>query len=60
MTETTITPDTTARGKIMLIGIGPGAVEHMTQRARDAIAEADTIIGYVNYTKLVSDLILGK
>ncbi|RYF67305.1 MAG: precorrin-3B C(17)-methyltransferase, partial [Comamonadaceae bacterium] len=34
-------------GKIMLVGIGPGSTDHMTARARAAIAEADTIIGYV-------------
>lgn len=44
----------------MLVGIGPGSVEHMTARARSAIAEADTIIGYVTYIKLVKDLIEGK
>lgn len=49
-----------AAGKIMLVGIGPGSVEHMTQRARDAIAEADVVIGYVTYIKLVADLIEGK
>ncbi len=47
-------------GKIMLVGIGPGSVEHMTQRAREAIAEADTVIGYVTYIKLVADLLEGK
>lgn len=47
-------------GKIMLVGLGPGAVEHMTGRARAAIAEADTIIGYVTYVRLVADLIDGK
>lgn len=47
-------------GKIMLVGIGPGNVEHMTARARAAIAEADTVIGYVTYIKLVADLIEGK
>jgi precorrin-3B C17-methyltransferase len=47
-------------GKIMLVGIGPGSVEHMTQRARSAIAEADVVIGYVTYIKLVADLIEGK
>ena len=26
------------RGKIMLVGIGPGSHDHMTQRAREAIA----------------------
>ncbi|WP_081934116.1 precorrin-3B C(17)-methyltransferase [Massilia sp. 9096] len=49
-----------AAGKIMLVGIGPGSVEHMTQRARAAIAEADVVIGYVTYIKLVADLIEGK
>jgi precorrin-3B C17-methyltransferase len=47
-------------GKIMLVGIGPGSTEHMTARARAAIAEADTIIGYVTYIKLVADLLEGK
>ncbi|RYE95589.1 MAG: precorrin-3B C(17)-methyltransferase, partial [Oxalobacteraceae bacterium] len=35
----------------MLVGIGPGSVDHMTQRARAAIAEADVVIGYVTYIK---------
>ena len=52
--------DPTPAGKIMLVGIGPGSVEHMTQRARAAIAEADVVIGYVTYIKLVADLIEGK
>jgi precorrin-3B C17-methyltransferase len=47
-------------GKITLVGIGPGAVEHMTQRAREAIAEADVVVGYVTYIKLVADLLDGK
>jgi len=49
-----------APGKIMLVGIGPGSQAHMTQRARDAIAEADVIVGYVTYIKLVAELIEGK
>ncbi|NMF89462.1 precorrin-3B C(17)-methyltransferase [Aromatoleum petrolei] len=48
------------RGKIMLVGLGPGSVEHMSGRARAAIAEADTIIGYVTYIRLVADLVEGK
>lgn len=47
-------------GKITLVGIGPGNVEHMTARARAAIAEADVVIGYVTYIKLVADLLEGK
>ena len=47
-------------GKIMLVGLGPGSVEHMSGRARGAIAEADTIIGYVTYIRLVAELVEGK
>jgi len=56
----TQTPSPAKTGKIMLVGLGPGAVEHMTGRARAAIADADTIIGYVTYVRLVADLIDGK
>lgn len=48
------------KGKIMLVGIGPGSVEHMTARARNAIAEADSVVGYATYIKLVADLLDGK
>ena len=47
-------------GKIMLVGIGPGNIEHMTERARSAIAEADVVIGYTTYIRLVKDLIGDK
>jgi precorrin-3B C17-methyltransferase len=47
-------------GKIMLIGLGPGSHAHLTARARAAIAEADTVIGYVTYIRLVADLLVGK
>lgn len=47
-------------GRIMLVGIGPGSLEHMTARARSAIAEADVVIGYSTYIKLVSELLEGK
>ncbi|HHM05797.1 MAG TPA: precorrin-3B C(17)-methyltransferase, partial [Gammaproteobacteria bacterium] len=47
-------------GKILLVGFGPGSEAHMTVRARAAIAEADVIIGYSTYIKLVKDLLDGK
>ena len=49
-----------AGGKIMLVGLGPGSHEHLTARARAAIAEADTVIGYVTYIRLVAELLEGK
>lgn len=47
-------------GKIMLVGLGPGSQEHLTARARAAIVEADVVIGYVTYIRLVADLLAGK
>ena len=52
--------NTAQHGKIMLVGLGPGSHDHLTVRARTAIAEADTVIGYVTYIRLVADLIEGK
>lgn len=48
------------KGKILLVGFGPGAREEMTYRARRAIDEADVVIGYSTYIKLVEDLLDGK
>nr|MDJ0892846.1 precorrin-3B C(17)-methyltransferase [Gammaproteobacteria bacterium] len=47
-------------GKIHLVGIGPGAKEHMSLRARQAIAESDVVIGHTTYIRLVKDLLDGK
>ena len=47
-------------GKILLVGLGPGSHDHLTDRARAAIAEADTVIGYVTYIRLVAELLDGK
>ncbi|MBK8743432.1 MAG: precorrin-3B C(17)-methyltransferase [Propionivibrio sp.] len=44
----------------MLIGLGPGSQDYLTARARAAIAEADTVIGYATYIRLVKDLLDGK
>ncbi len=48
------------KGKIFLVGFGPGAESHMSERARQAIIESDVIIGYSTYIDLVKDLLEGK
>ncbi|MHB0884705.1 MAG: precorrin-3B C(17)-methyltransferase [Bacillota bacterium] len=48
------------RGKLLVVGIGPGAREQMTRRAEAAIAEADTVVGYKTYLNLLGDLGPGK
>jgi len=47
-------------GRISLVGIGPGSLDHMTPAARLAIVEADTVIGYATYIKLIEPLLDGK
>ncbi len=47
-------------GKLYIVGVGPGHHDHMTFRAKEAIAESDTIVGYETYVNLVQDLIEGK
>ncbi len=47
-------------GKIFLVGFGPGAEEHMSFRAKQAIAESDVVIGYSTYIKLVKELLHDK
>ena len=47
-------------GKLFIVGVGPGHHDHMTFRAKEAIAQSDTIVGYETYVNLVKDLIGGK
>jgi precorrin-3B C17-methyltransferase len=48
------------KGKLYVVGVGPGSHEHMTYRARQVIEESEVIIGYDTYVSLVEDLIAGK
>jgi precorrin-3B C17-methyltransferase len=47
-------------GKISLVGIGPGHLDHLTAAARAAIVAADTVIGYATYIRLLEPLLAGK
>ncbi len=47
-------------GKIILVGFGPGAEQHMSVRALQAIEESDVVIGYSTYIKLVKNLLQNK
>jgi len=51
---------TESRGVLYLVGIGPGAEEHTTPAALRAIADADLVVGYTTYIKLVRHLLEGK
>lgn len=48
------------KGKLYVVGLGPGHHDHMTFRAKQAIEESEVIIGYDTYVSLVEDIISGK
>jgi cobalt-precorrin 5A hydrolase/precorrin-3B C17-methyltransferase len=41
------------RGKLFLVGIGPGNTEHMTFKARETINNSEVVVGYKSYIKLI-------
>ncbi|XXU96864.1 precorrin-3B C(17)-methyltransferase [Sorangium sp. So ce1153] len=49
-----------SRGVLSIVGIGPGAEEHASRAALEAIAASDLIVGYTTYIRLVKHLIEGK
>jgi len=42
-------------GQLIAVGLGPGHPEGMTERAKDALLEAEHIVGYTTYIELIPD-----
>jgi precorrin-3B C17-methyltransferase / cobalt-factor III methyltransferase len=53
-------PEKSPRGRILLVGFGPGHPDHLTFRAHQAITEAQVVVGYSTYIELVEHLLEGK
>ncbi|MEK7828354.1 MAG: precorrin-3B C(17)-methyltransferase, partial [Deltaproteobacteria bacterium] len=47
-------------GSIYIIGIGPGSLEHLTLKAKEALESCDAVVGYKTYIDLIKNLISGK
>jgi precorrin-3B C17-methyltransferase len=47
-------------GRLLIVGLGPGARETMTAQAQQAVAGADLVIGYSGYFAGLEDLVAGK
>lgn len=47
-------------GKLYVIGIGPGGLEHMTLKAKQAIEESNIVVGYNNYIDMIKPLVEDK
>jgi precorrin-3B C17-methyltransferase len=45
------------KGKLLIIGFGPGSFDHITKRAREAIEESEVVIGYNTYVDLIAGLL---
>jgi precorrin-3B C17-methyltransferase len=45
---------------LYIVGIGPGSLRHLTQRARAVLESVNTVAGYKTYIELVQPLIEGK
>lgn len=45
------------KGKLLIIGFGPGSEGNLTARAREAILESQVILGYSTYVDLVRDML---
>ncbi|WP_338450754.1 precorrin-3B C(17)-methyltransferase [Niallia oryzisoli] len=43
----------TEKGKLFVVGFGPGDFKHITKRAVEAIQESDLVIGYKTYVELI-------
>jgi adenosylcobyric acid synthase len=46
--------------KLFVVGIGPGDPKHMTPEAQEALAAADTVVGYQTYLDFIRPLLDGK
>jgi precorrin-3B C17-methyltransferase len=49
-----------SQGKLYVVGIGPGNVDHLTIRAKKIIEDSEVVIGHSTYVKRVQELVQGK
>jgi len=48
------------RGRLLIVGTGPGSPDHLTPAAREALHRADVVVGYRTYLDLIPELLAGK
>lgn len=49
-----------ARGLLMMVGLGPGALDWRTPEATHCLARADCVVGYGGYMRLLGAIAVGK
>jgi precorrin-3B C17-methyltransferase len=45
------------QGKLYIVGIGPGAIEHLTEKAKEALVESEYVIGNSTYLDQIAEVI---
>ena len=48
------------RGKLFVVGFGPGSHDHLTFKAKEVITSSEVVVGYETYIELVKELTAGK
>lgn len=48
------------KGVVYVVGIGPGGLSHLSDKAKDALASSGCIVGYTRYVELIAPFIKGK
>lgn len=48
------------RGRIRVVGLGPGSADLLSPRAMEALREAQVVVGYKTYVEIIRDLIRDK
>lgn len=54
------TSQSLSHGKLYIVGIGPGAIEHITNKAKEALLESEYIIGNGTYLDQIAEIIKNK
>ena len=49
-----------ARGRLSVVGLGPGKADWMTPEARQALASADDIVGYETYVRMAGPFLTSQ
>jgi len=57
MSERIAAKKSTAKGKVTVVGIGPGSIDHVTNRAMVEIRSADSIVGFGFYIQQIRKVI---
>jgi cobalt-precorrin 5A hydrolase/precorrin-3B C17-methyltransferase len=50
----------TPKGKLYIVGTGPGYLDHLSCKARESILKSDVVVGYRTYIELIRPLLAQK